>query len=118
MSGALILRSALAAAGAGAVAPLILALALRFSPSIDLSFGPGDRDYVQGFSEKFRFDGERTSRRLVRRGRVALPLGSRGGGVLVIDARAPEGPSLLELRFDEGTAASVTVPPSKEFRSL
>src|SRR5262245_13977149 len=71
----------------GGLAAAALALSLRMSPSIDLRLGPGDRDYAQGFSDPFRFDGKETYRRLDGRGRLALPLLVREGGTLEILAR-------------------------------
>jgi hypothetical protein len=96
-----------------------LTVSLRLSPSIDLRLGPGDRDYAQGFSAPFRFDGERTYRSLEGRARAALPLRVRDGGTLEILARGRgNSASSLTLRFDDGTTLSATVPPSEDFRPL
>ncbi|MGH9392508.1 MAG: hypothetical protein ACRD1Z_23130, partial [Vicinamibacteria bacterium] len=104
----------------GALAPGMLALFLRLSPSIDLELGPGDRDYAHGFSDRFRFDGEETWRRLEGRARAALPVSLEGEGTLTIAARSLESSSsVLTIRFDDGTAASVTVPKAGDgHRSL
>ncbi len=112
-------RHAGAALLAAALAPLLLSLFLRLAPSIDLSLGPGDRDYAYGFSDRFRFDGEATWRRLEARGRAALPLNVDGGGTLIVAARAIDDTSpILTLRFDDGTERSLTAPPSGEPDSL
>ncbi|HJS72965.1 MAG TPA: hypothetical protein VJ921_01670 [Vicinamibacteria bacterium] len=112
-------RHAVTAVAVGAAAIAALTFSLRLSPSIDLRLGPSDRDYAQGFSSPFRFDGELTYRSLEGRGRAALPLRVREGGTLEILARCRGGsPAALSLRFDDGTTVSVTVPPSEDFRPL
>jgi hypothetical protein len=116
---AALVRSALAALLAAALAPGILALLLRLSPAIELKLGPGDRDYAHGFGERFRFDGERRWRGLEGPGRATLPLRLGGGGTLEVLARAAgSSPALLTVRFDDGTSASATVPNSGEATSL
>jgi hypothetical protein len=110
-------RHAAATLLAAAGVPLLLSLFLRVSPSVDLRLGPGDRDYTNGFSDRFHFDGASTSRRLEARGRAALPLNVQGGGTLTVVARATEDSSLT-VRFDDGTDASVTVPRTNEVRPL
>jgi len=115
----MLVRHALSAvlAGAGAIAALSLSLSL--SRSIDLKLGPGDRDYAQGFSDPFRFDGEVTFRRLEGRARAALPLLIQEGGTLEVVARSSgSAPASLTLRFDDGTTVSATVPPSGGFSGL
>jgi hypothetical protein len=112
-------RRAVVSLVVGASAPVLLALFLRLSPSIDLPLGPGDRDYAHGFSDRFRFDGERTWRRLEGRARAALPVTIEGAGTLTITARTLESSSsVLTIRFDDGTVASVTVPISEGHHSL
>jgi hypothetical protein len=104
---------------AGILAIGALSVSLRISPSIELRLGPGDRDYAQGFSEAFRFDGERTYRSLQGRARAALPLRIREGGTLEIVARSGgSSPLPLTLRFDDDTTLTATVPPSSDFRPL
>lgn len=109
----MLVRHALSAVLAAAGSIAALSLALLLPPSIDLKLGPGDRDYAQGFSDPFRFDGEVTFRRLEGRARAALPLLVREGGTLEVVARSSgSAPASLTLRFDDGTAVSATVPPS------
>jgi hypothetical protein len=105
------LRELGALVAAGVLALSILVLALRLAPEIHLRLGPGDRDYAHGFSDRFRFDGERAWRRLEGRALVALPLRLEGAGVLTLLARSTEkNPSLLTIRFDDGTVFSAAVP--------
>ncbi len=113
----MLLRHTLTALLAGGLGAVALALSLHFTSTIDLRLGPGDRDYAFGFSDPFRFDGERTFRRLEGRARAALPLGiDRGGTVEVVLRSSSE--ATLTARFDDGTTVSATLPPSGGFRSL
>jgi hypothetical protein len=74
--------------------------------------GPGARDYLQGLSPTWVFDGEMSWRSLQTRARVTLPLTIEGPGTLVLTLRS-KGPSPSEIRaeLDDASLGTLSLAP-------
>lgn len=87
-------------------------LALDAACGLALDMGPGARDYVQGLSESWQFDGQRFWRRLETRARVSLPVRLEGPGTLAVTVRS-QGPTPAEIRaeLDDGSLGTLSLAP-------
>lgn len=95
---------------------LCLACLWAWSRSLDgglaIDMGPGARDYVQGMSESWVFDGGMSWRRLQTRARVALPVLLEGPGTLTLTVRVRSmGPSPPKIRaeLDDGSLGTLSL---------
>lgn len=75
---------------------------------LEVDMGPGARDYLQGLSPTWAFDGEMSWRSLQTRSRITLPLTIEGPGTLRLTVRS-KGPSASEIRAELDDAALGTL---------
>lgn len=86
---------------------------------LNLDIGPGDTDYVQGLSEYWRYDGERTWRQMGRRARIHLPATIAGPGSVVLTVAQPASEAvILRIELDDETTRQMTISPFADFREL
>jgi len=97
----------------------VMILGTLRSDRLSVDIGPGDTDYVQGLSDFWRYDGERTWREMGRRARIHFPVTLSGPGQLSLSVAQPESRSIrLRAELDDGTSHEITVPPSGEFQEI
>ena len=112
------LRWALAASLVWLASYLLLLGSLRHD-RLNLDIGPGDVDYVQGLSDYWRYDGERTWRQMGRRARVQLPVTVQGPGNVVFVIAQPASEAVeLRIELDDGTTRQMTIPPFSDYREV
>jgi hypothetical protein len=97
----------------------VMLLGTLQSDRLSVDIGPGDADYVQGFSNFWRYDGERTWREMERRARIHLPVTLSGPGRLSLFMSQPLSEVLrLSVELDDGSSQEITVPPTREFQEI
>ncbi len=90
----------------------VWSVCLDAARTLEIDMGPGARDYLQGLSPSFVFDGEMSWRSLQTRSRVTLPLTIEGPGTLVLTLRS-KGPSPSEIRaeLDDASLGTLSLAP-------
>jgi len=87
--------------------------------TLEVDMGPGARDYLQGLSSTWVFDGEMSWRSLQTRSRITLPLTIVGPGTLTLTLRS-KGPSPSEIRagLDDASLGTLSLAPDSLPREL
>ena len=101
------------------LASYLLLLGCLRHERLNVDMGPGDADYVQGLSDYWRYDGERTWRQMGRRARLQLPVTVQGPGSVVLAVTQPASEAVvLKIEWDDGTTRQMTIPPFSDFREV
>ena len=82
---------------------------------VHMDMGPGARDYVQGMSDRWVFDGSSFWRRLETRARVTLPLFLEGPGTLSLTLRSTGStPSEIRAEADDASLGTLSLAPGPD----